>query len=517
MFSKFSLKTKMVSAFVGISLLLLVVGGIGWYSNRQVVQIYDVIANQNLPNVQALGRIRYRAQEVNRTMLRSVMARNPQELEKYSNDFKESLVVYDDLTKKYLEVPFLPGEEALFSKVEDAWVKFTDKTKEVVALSGNASRQKDLDKLMDEVIPAVRKDHADRLNELLVFHEEEVKKSKATAAEISSRGEVMVVSVISIGFLVATCIGFFFASSLAKSLGRISEDISGAAEQTSSSGTQLSAASQQLSAGSSEAAASLEETVASLEELSSMVKLNADHANEANVLSQKSRDSAQLGESEITKLIGAMEDIANGSKKIEEIITVIDDIAFQTNLLALNAAVEAARAGEQGKGFAVVAEAVRTLAQRSAEAAKDITSLIHDNVSKSENGARIASQSGAVLKDIVGSVKKVADLNNEISVASQEQASGLEQISKAMNQLDQATQGNAASSEEVAASSEEMSSQAVLLADLVTDLRGIVQGQNESHPKTVATKKTSAPSAKVYTPAFAKESSSRKVGDASGF
>ncbi len=174
------------------------------------------------------------------------------------------------------------------------------------------------------------------------------------ASEASAEGKIFIIGFIVAGFLLSLVVGLVFANSLARSLGRISSDISGAAENTSSSGEQLSAASQQLSSGSSETAASLEETVASIEELTSMVKLNADHAKEANVLSQKSRESAEYGELEITKLIGAMEGIASGSKRIEEIINVIDDIAFQTNLLALNAAVEAARAGEHGKGFAVV-------------------------------------------------------------------------------------------------------------------------------------------------------------------
>lgn len=225
-----------------------------------------------------------------------------------------------------------------------------------------------------------------------------------------------------------------------------------------------------------------------------------------------------------------MEGIASGSKKIEEIITVIDDIAFQTNLLALNAAVEAARAGEQGKGFAVVAEAVRNLAQRSASAAKDITTLIQDNVSQSENGAKVAGQSGTVLRDIVTSVKKVADLNSEISAASQEQSSGLEQISKAMNQLDQATQGNAASSEEVAASSEEMSAQAVMLADLASDLHTLIQGEGSGNAKPAAkTPKKLAVVKSVSKPNRVKhkkdmeailpmeDSADRKVGNASGF
>jgi len=225
-----------------------------------------------------------------------------------------------------------------------------------------------------------------------------------------------------------------------------------------------------------------------------------------------------------------MSEIASGSKKIEEIIHVIDDIAFQTNLLALNAAVEAARAGEQGKGFAVVAEAVRSLAQKSAEAAKDINALIKDNVEKSGHGATIASNSGAVLQDILLAVKKVADLNGEIAAGSREQATGLEQISKAMNQLDQATQGNAASSEEVAASSEEMSSQANALADLVGELQMLVHGKGGHAAPPQANIRSSKPQKKVAAVRLVKSASAkaipfdeedshsdRKVGDASGF
>ncbi|XGC81774.1 methyl-accepting chemotaxis protein [Bdellovibrio bacteriovorus] len=480
MFSKLSLKTKTISAFTAVSLLLMTVGFVSWYFNKQTSQKFMTIAKTNLPNIASVGGLRFRSQEVNRLFLRAVLASDASVYQENKELFEKGLEEYEVAVKKYLEVEFFPGEEELFNHSEDAWHKYVKAVQEIMVVGAKTENKSQVEKLLSEMQTPLRKAHTESLGALMKFHQDAADKATIEAEAISNRGELIIITIIVIGFLSAICLGFLFATSLAKSLGRISGEISGAAEQTSSSGTQLSAASQTLSAGSSQAAASLEETVASLEELSSMVKLNAEHAHEANTLSQTSRDSAQRGEGEINKLIKAMEEIASGSKKIEEIISVIDDIAFQTNLLALNAAVEAARAGEQGKGFAVVAEAVRNLAQRSAAAAKEITTLIQDNVEKSTSGARVASQSGVVLKEIVDSVKKVADLNSEISVASKEQSNGLEQISKAMNQLDQATQGNAASSEEVAASSQQMSSQATVLAGLVVDLRSLVEGESKA-------------------------------------
>ncbi len=268
----------------------------------------------------------------------------------------------------------------------------------------------------------------------------------------------------------------WIAYRISNSVGDVASNLSDSTGQVTQAIEQLSAAGHALSESSTESAASLEETVASLEEMSSMVQMNSDHAREAAALAQTSRDSAEKGEKEIKTLVESMQGISQASRKIEEIIHVIDDIAFQTNLLALNAAVEAARAGEQGKGFAVVADAVRTLAQKSADAAKDITTLIKDSVEKIEKGTVVADKSGVVMQDIVSSVKKVADLANEIASASSEQTSGIQQISKAMNQLDQGAQSNAASSEEIASTSEEIASQAIQMRQLTEKLNEVVLG-----------------------------------------
>jgi methyl-accepting chemotaxis protein len=290
--------------------------------------------------------------------------------------------------------------------------------------------------------------------------------------------------------ILALISAYFLIKGPVDNLGGYSTSLFSASDELASASSQISSVSQSLSSSSNEAAASLEETVASIEELNSMVGKNTESAKEASALSQSCRQSAEKGELEMKELITAISEISTSSKKIEEIINVIDDIAFQTNLLALNAAVEAARAGEQGKGFAVVAEAVRSLAQRSANAAKDITTLIKDSVEKVERGSQIAGGSAEVLSEIVQKVKKVNEINGEIASASVEQSNGISQISKAMNQLDQATQQNAASSEESAASAEELSSQAISLQNLVKDLNGTISGSTES--QLAPTKKISS-------------------------
>lgn len=279
--------------------------------------------------------------------------------------------------------------------------------------------------------------------------------------------------------LVILVIVIFISSRIATVISSIASNLSEASGNVTNSVQQLNEAGTSLSQASTEAAASLEETVASLEELTSMVQVNSGSAREAASLSVTSCDAAERGEREIRGLIESMGHIAQSSRKIEEIISVIDDLAFQTNLLALNAAVEAARAGEQGKGFAVVAEAVRALAQKSAGAAKDISGLIKISVTQVENGSRIADKSGEVLSEIVSSIKKVADLNNEIAAASSEQTSGIQQISKAMNQLDQVAQANAASAEEISATSGEINDLAKATQKLTVDLNLAVLGESK--------------------------------------
>lgn len=245
-------------------------------------------------------------------------------------------------------------------------------------------------------------------------------------------------------------------------------DIVNASTSISSGASEIARGNTDLSQRTEEQASSLEETASSMEEMTSTVKQNADNARQANQLASAAREQASKGGEVVTSAISAMSEINASSKKIADIIGVIDEIAFQTNLLALNAAVEAARAGEQGRGFAVVAGEVRNLAQRSAGAAKEIKSLIKDSVEKVDEGSKLVDESGKTLGEIVEAVKKVSDIIAEIAAASQEQSAGIEEVNKAVMQMDEMTQQNAALVEQAASASESMEEQARNMLELMT-------------------------------------------------
>ncbi|QNK66954.1 methyl-accepting chemotaxis protein [Variovorax sp. PAMC26660] len=247
--------------------------------------------------------------------------------------------------------------------------------------------------------------------------------------------------------------------------------VHGVVMNVSTASTQIAMGNHDLSSRTEAQASSLEQTAASIEELTSTVKQNADNARQANQLATSASEVAVKGGSVVSQVVDTMGSINASSKKIVDIIGVIDGIAFQTNILALNAAVEAARAGDQGRGFAVVASEVRSLAQRSAAAAKEIKTLIGNSVEKVEEGSRQVADAGRTMDEIVGSVKRVTDIMGEISAASQEQTSGIEQINQAITQMDQATQQNAALVEEASAAAQSLQEQAGSLSKIVGEFK----------------------------------------------
>jgi len=272
-------------------------------------------------------------------------------------------------------------------------------------------------------------------------------------------------------------------SDMQQSLKRVVSQVRDNADTVASASGQIASGNTDLSSRTEEQASSLEQTAASMEELTSTVKQNAENARQANQLAVSASGIAVKGGDVVGKVVNTMQAIENSSKKIVEIISVIDGIAFQTNILALNAAVEAARAGEQGRGFAVVAAEVRSLAQRSAAAAKEIKLLIDASVGNVSAGTHLVEEAGQTMGEIVDSVKRVTDIMGEITAASQEQTTGIEQINQAITQMDQVTQQNAALVEEAAAAAGSLQEQA---GNLVKTVAGFNLGQGEAALTRVA-------------------------------
>jgi len=285
-------------------------------------------------------------------------------------------------------------------------------------------------------------------------------------------------------------------------LTKIVGEVHSSAGAVSNAARELATGNDDLSQRTQEQASALEETASSMEQMTATVKQNSDNARQANQLAASARAQADQGGQVVSNAVSAMSEISEASNKIADIIRVIDEIAFQTNLLALNAAVEAARAGEQGRGFAVVATEVRSLAQRSATAAKEIKELISNSVEKVSAGAALVNESGQTLQEIMTSVKKVADIVAEISAASEEQAAGIDQVNTAVTQMDSVTQQNAALVEQAAAASKSMESRAEHLIEQIAFFR--VTGETSPIAATISApspgKATAAISRKVSTP-----------------
>ncbi len=277
-----------------------------------------------------------------------------------------------------------------------------------------------------------------------------------------------------------TVVIFFAVRSIVRSITSIIHDLEAGAEQVFSAADQVSSWSQQMAEGASQQAGSVEEVSSSVSEMAAMSRQNADNAMEANSLAATASSGAEASNVAMQRMSDAIKVIKQSSDETAKIIKTIDEIAFQTNLLALNAAVEAARAGEAGKGFAVVAEEVRNLAQRSAEAARNTSSLIEGSQKNSDHGVKVAKEVGGSLGNIIDAVRKVTGLINHISVASGEQAKGAEQINQSMSEMDHSAQQNAANAEQSAAIAEELNAQAVELKRALKDLQSVVVGHVKS-------------------------------------
>ncbi|RYZ91555.1 MAG: chemotaxis protein [Proteobacteria bacterium] len=478
---KLSLKFKLLSLCGFLSLVIAVVGGSSYYALSDVTSRYQRIVNSTMPKLLNTYEmfLAYRKARVSLTTL-SVHGLGAQEASKALRDTKDAIEQYEKENGEYQAFEFVPNQKEKYAKVQAAWAEFKVSLDSGMKSweQGDVAGKEKLDEILAKEIPMKVQAYTIAINELAEFHQKAIDKRAADARGVAKTSNEISLYVIFAGVSLGLLLGYFLTAAIIRSSSLISASLAEGASNVSGASRQIASASLNLSESTSKQAASLEETVATMEEMTSMVRLNSENGKQAALLSSTTRDVALKGEQTIHRLVTSIQGVATDSKKIQEITSVIDDIAFQTNLLALNAAVEAARAGEQGKGFAVVAEAVRTLAKKSSEAAKDIAGLIEANATKINQSARQADESGSALREIVTAVKKVADLNAEIANASEEQSRGIAQIGQALNQMDQVTQANASASEETAASAEELSAQSKQLQLNVDDLDAMVFGKS---------------------------------------
>jgi methyl-accepting chemotaxis protein len=332
---------------------------------------------------------------------------------------------------------------------------------------------------MDVIGPQIAAD-AEEIKTLVMAQQDEL----GPKLEASLKRAVNTIGFVSLGALIlGAVLALLIAKGITRPVRQVIESLTRGADEVTSASEQVAESSSQMAEGASEQASSLEETSASLEEMSAMTQQNAENTHQANQMAQQARDAAEEGRRAMTQMSTTITGIKNSSDETSKIIHTIDEIAFQTNLLALNAAVEAARAGDAGKGFAVVAEEVRNLAQRSAEAARNTSSLIEESRVHAEEGVAATEQMEATLGKIAEHVERVTQLIAEVSAASAEQSQGITQVNTAVSEMDRVTQANAANSEEAASASEELSAQAQDLNDLVQVLVSIVGGSAADQPQ----------------------------------
>ncbi len=430
----------------------------------------DCIPGGYLSREIATGVVRNYALTSNFTIVKTDAERNALETE--SAALKSKL---DSNFADYAKTITLDEDRALFAKLQgtrEKWLKVRAEVMNLVKSGKNGEAQV---LLAGDVANAFKEFNA-AAEAVSEFNQVNGERQSRIGSDLASSARAGLLYGVIAYALCAIAGGYVLLRSIHRGLAPILATLNEGSQQVASASCQVSASSQSLAQGASEQAASLEESSSAIEEMASMIKKNAETSQHANAFSEDAKRAADHGTEAMNKMNSAILDIERASQETAKIIKTIDEIAFQTNLLALNAAVEAARAGEAGKGFAVVAEEVRNLAMRSAEAAKNTSSLIEESVGKAKNGVTIAQTVASNLMQINDSTRKVTGLIAEIAASSKEQATGIDQISGAVGQMDKVTQTNAANAEETAAASEELSAQAEQLQGCIRGLQALVGG-----------------------------------------
>jgi len=461
-FQKLSAKIKLLLGFGLITAFTGLVGYVGLSNANSLNDDLNVLFNRGFLGLAAAREADVDMWIIARTVRQAIIDTSPEDIRRSQTRIETTYEHMRNAMDRVDRSIVTEDARKLASGARTALDAYVNGCREVVHLSLQGKKKEAVDLLAASVPQGLRADEL--ITELCKNKESVGEKLRASALEGYNRARNIGLAVVGVAVLFGTLIGLYFANWFGRALiatANIAESVAAAAQQ-------LASASDSIASGAQEQAASIEETASTLEEITSAVKHNADSAQQAAQLAQASREAADKGGRVATDAVAAMKEVNQASRRIVDITSTIDEIAFQTNLLALNAAVEAARAGEQGRGFAVVASEVRNLAQRSASAAKEVKSLIEDSVSKVEAGYRLVETSGEALQQILGSVKRVTDFVGEIAAASREQSTGIDQVNSAVTQMDQVTQTNAAQTEELSGTAEELAQQGRQLLDVVS-------------------------------------------------
>ncbi len=505
------LRTKLISAFSVVMALTLF---LGIFANAKLSSVHERtmdLAESWLPSVVVLGEVNNLTSDIQRFTLRHILATDSSVKRGLEQEIQKALEGFRKAEQDYAPLISSTEEKARWDDFKRQWGEYQAVQAKVLSTSQSGNTQAATELVNGQLTAHFGKLSED-LDNLITLN---VKGGKAAATQSEQTYETArwavwgsVALVVAVGMAIALTLSAMMSkpmeetvavlklvangdltqqaqthrkdeigdiqralSQMVRSLADTVNQVRSGAESVATASSQIAQGNTDLSARTETQASSLQETAAAVEEMAGTVRTNADNARQANQLASAASEVAARGGEVVGQVVDTMNDIQSSSQKISDIIGVIDGIAFQTNILALNAAVEAARAGEQGRGFAVVAGEVRSLAQRSANAAREIKTLINDSVEKVNAGSNLVSTAGTTMQDVVHQVRKVTDLVGEIAHASAEQSQGIGQINQAVAQLDQSTQQNAALVEESMAAAESLRSQANKLAQAVTVFR----------------------------------------------
>ncbi|WP_062917645.1 methyl-accepting chemotaxis protein [Paraburkholderia caribensis] len=504
---------RLGAGFAIVLLLLCAVGGVGLLQSSRIYEGTHRIGSDWLPSVETLGTMRGHADDVRSLSLRELLSTDADQIRTTRAQHADAVTAFAQSLNAYSTLISSPEEQQLYDSIKSSWASYLEVDQKIENLidagdasatearqvaAGEASTR--FTATLDQIDSDIKLNHQGSVEEVAkagdAFHSARIWTVVLSALALLAGAFIAVVTTRSIigplrrsvevaetvarGDLSAAIAidGTDELSQLLGALRHMNERLQDTVSRVRSSSESIAAGSSQIAAGNAdlsqrteEQAASLEETAASMEELTATVRQNAENATQGNALAARASETAARGGEVVSRVVDTMHGISTSSQQVAQIISVIEGIAFQTNILALNAAVEAARAGEQGRGFAVVAGEVRTLAQRSAAAAKEIKDLIGESVSRVNSGTALVDEAGRTMGEIVQSVRQVSDLMGEISAASGEQHRGIEQVNVAISQMDEVTQQNAALVEQASAATQSMASQAATLRELVSVFR----------------------------------------------